>query len=585
MGNRQFKIAVQVDQDACKAGEIVKGKVYLYIPRGTKVQSFRGIHLLLHGSEQTVVAAKPGTLDYDQRKRNNRPLVEKSTTTIVRADYPLVDLSGLRAGQYEYPFQLPLRDDLPGTLFCNLGGGDKSFCQIKYSLTAYIDHSGTKTLSESQLRHELAIKVKGAPTGSPGPEPVSIESQIYPVTSCWLWKQGNISMGWRADRSVASPGDNIHIHCWGENQSRLKIEYLSFKWIESISWKTEVGNSTSTPDEGSTRKTTRVLSEERVSVQGNSDWDSKKVPRPINQDRLLRYHGSPAVVSTINIPWDARDTYFGQLVDIKHSLVVCAHTSGGWSSTSPESSTAVRITQKGLENVAMSPSTAATSEPVEVQAHVVGPSAPSSVYDDNGQVMVEAQALPDDWQPVEAEVVTLPMASAVVISDSVDVTPPQTPLASAPDESLLGSSVAPPTKKPDSANSLYSTSSIATSASATDNELQQLAQLAAECPENLPLVLEDPAWLARVRNLTPPQVSQFSQLAGPMGTRALAIQMGPAFQCKHVLACLWAFSESNRMLLLREVAPLASDLAAKYGMIEDELSSDELAAFRCALAI
>uniref|UniRef100_A0A6U3B2T9 Uncharacterized protein n=1 Tax=Entomoneis paludosa TaxID=265537 RepID=A0A6U3B2T9_9STRA len=591
MGNRQFKIAVSIDQEVCKAGQLVTGKVYLSIPRGTKgLSQFRGIHLLLNGTEHSVVAIKPGTIEYDQRKRSGKALIEKSAQTIVRADYPLVNLNGLKHGQYEYPFQLPLRDDLPGSIYCNLGSGEHSYCQIKYTLAAYIDHDGAP-LPATQLRHEMSIKMKGAPSGPPGPAPISSQTELYPVTSCWLWKQGVISMGWRADRSVASPGDHIHVHCWGENQSRLKVEYISFQWIEHTQWRTESGNS----NNSSTRNFSRILAEERQPIQGHQNWEAVKIPRT-NHEALLQEHGSPTMLTTLTIPQDARDSYQGPLVEVKHSLLITVHTVGGMFSTTPESSSAVRITQRGAVSPSMSSSTA-TSEPVTAHATVVpAASAPSDFYDDNpsGPVMVQAEALPEDWTPVEADVVTLPLASAVVISDSVDVNPPITPLASAPDESLLFSSAA--SAAPDS-KQMYGGSTAAAaaatpksslSASSTGTtgnvELDQLAQLAAECPENLAVVLEDPSWAERMRNLSPREYSQFVQAAGLGAAKSLAVGMGSSFQCKHVLACIWTLHDtSDRIRLLQDVAPLASDIRSKYAMIEEELSNEELTMFRSAV--
>lgn len=182
MGNKPFKIAVRLDDNGvCEAGQVISGKVYLSIGRLFEVKKLRGIHLLLNGVERTDVAVLPGTFEYDKRRRSGKPLVESSTHTLVRIDYPLVDLTGISRGQYEYPFQLPLRDDLPASLQCAMGERDRSFCAVQYTLTAYVEYTGTLNCSKDVvLSHELALKLKSKPSNfafGPGALPLPPATQ------------------------------------------------------------------------------------------------------------------------------------------------------------------------------------------------------------------------------------------------------------------------------------------------------------------------------------------------------------------------------------------------------------------------
>ncbi|KAL7574667.1 hypothetical protein ACA910_003012 [Epithemia clementina (nom. ined.)] len=600
MGNKPFKIAVRLDQDACEAGQVITGKVYLSIGRGFDVTTLKGIHILLNGVERTDVAAEPGTFEYEKRRRSGRPVLETSTHTIVRADYPLVDLSGISRGQYEYPFQLPLRDDLPASLRCTLGDKDRSFCEVKYTLTAYVACTGVRNPStDSLLSHELSLKMRGKPSNpSEGPKPIRTDTAIFPIATCWFWSQGYIALGWSSSCSVASVGDNVHVRVWGENRSRLEVEYISVKWMETVLWHNEQESGS-----GSRKKSNRLLAEQRESTSLHHPlWMATRNPPLSSHEALLQRDDHPALVFTLKIPSHARETFQGSLVEVRHSLVVCVITSGGYTSSTPESAFPVRIRPRRRTAAIAA---VASAEPVAQDVPAVTPSAPSELYDTD-QPIVESQALPADWNPVEAEVVSLPLATAVVLTESVDMTPPRTPIPSSnynyynndPREALA---VLPPPQ--DSFAAVNAKISEATSTFAlgrtddinVEEQLDLLAKLVAECPENLSVVLEDPIWASRVQNLSPREFCKFVQACSSGESfsmqeatvaRMVAISMGPFFQTKHLLACLWILSgESSRTALLRDVSPLAADIASKRHMIEEELNSQELAVFRSAVNI
>lgn len=437
MGNRQFKIAVQLDQEVVQAGEVVTGKVLVSIPQNVsnkELQHFRSINLVLNGTEYSLVAAKPGSIEYDLRRRKGKALAEQSERTVCHAVYPLVDLTNISNGQYEYPFQLPMRRDLPGSFSCKAADGDKSLCQIKYTFLAYIEHQGQSSLPADQLCHQLDIKVKGASPPPSAPSGlISTGTQAYPISSCWIWRQGKIVMGWRAADSVAAPEDTVHVHCWGENQSRVKVEYIGFKYTEEISWQTLNNDGART----SSRTYTRVLAEERQSVNDFAEWDPKMFSRYNCQEPLLSEQGRSVIISSLNIPTDARETYKGSLVEIKHVLTVSVKTKGTkgeWGASSPEASLPVTIAQRGsaeIEHMVQgttsgeenTPSTIPTATaPSEIydfentpSVPSTSPTAPSELYDLPTAAVVEAEVLPDDWKPVRAEVVSLPLAEAIVL--------------------------------------------------------------------------------------------------------------------------------------------------------------------------
>ena len=616
MGNKPFKIAVQLDQQECEAGQVITGKVYLSIGRLCDASSFRGIHLLLHGVERSDIAAAPGTLEYDRRRRAGRPFVETSSHTIVHVDYPLVDLTGISRGQYEYPFQLPLRDDLPASVKCALGDRDKSFCEIKYTLTAYVVHTGPQNSdNDSILRHDLKLTMKGLPSNPiVGLKPIRTDTTIFPITSCWFWSQGHIALGWSSSCSVALPGDNVHVRVWGENQSKLNVEYISVKWMERVTWHSERADG-----QRSQKSAPRLLAEQRQSPQ-HAHWMAGEDSTSLSSGRsthqaLLHDDDRPSMVFTLKLPRHARQTFTGRLLQVQHYLVVSVHTSGGYSSSTPESTFPVSIrTRHRTSTPSAAAAPTATANAVPTSSTAVSPSAPSDLYDTEQEPLVQAHALPEDWNPTQADLISLPLASAVVVMDPIPVTPPRTttttrttaepvvvlaPPAAAAASAAASLSTTTPQNDPVRAKVVSETTTSSSEEPQKQDSLDQLATLVADCPENLAVILQDPQWTQRVQGLSPREFCHFvqtttttsrtgdalsSQTTTTMVTHALAEAMGSSFQTKHILACLWMVSPDHRMSLLRTVSPFASDIASKRFLIEEELNQEELTVFQAVLS-
>jgi hypothetical protein len=606
MGNQQTKIGVRLDQSRLEAGEVVTGRVYLSLPPPQQAKAaFSGLHLRFYGEEYSQIA----------RKRSGKEdLLEKATQVLVHNDYPLVDLRGVRPtksnGQYEYPFQFRLPSQLPSSMLCTSGGSHaskRSFCEIRYHLEAYL------SLPNGGLsRHasKIPVHVRAArQTNIRANDPVFMDPETFPVTSCCFWNKGSVSLGWQADRSTVGPGEMVKVEARGQNRSQLDVESLTAQWVETVTWQTGNGRG-----KQHARTSRRTIVEQRLSVDPHSSpWTARDVLRGYNNglvqgDDILQNSQIPLRFS-LRLPEDARTTYTGASVQVQHILLVRINTAGGITTTSPELASRVRV-ERSSSSTAPQPifeSTVPVATVVGIPTYDAVDAMPSYDMDDQQPaMMVQAQLLPPDWNPVQAPTVVIPEAAAVVMDE--DTLPPSattTYLASAPPEDLLYNhhpSVASPSV-PSAAfhasapsESLLSSTPRASShwsepAVASDSDrnapLQQLRTMIVESPENLTALLADASWAGFVQGLDPRDFCALVSVASPPSAaanvaRTLATTMRPAFQCRHIVACLWALPAETRMVVACAVAALPSDWDMARGAIEQELRGTELAQFQAA---
>ena len=142
MGNQQAKVGLRLDKETYEAGGVITGRVYLSLPKknGSNIE---GLHLLFTGIEYAQVARKQKSHHHHNKHHNNEPIIEKSIHVLVRNDFPLVDLRTVPTGQYEYPFELPVPAELPSSVKCHDNTNKKSFCEIRFTLMAYLVQQGT----------------------------------------------------------------------------------------------------------------------------------------------------------------------------------------------------------------------------------------------------------------------------------------------------------------------------------------------------------------------------------------------------------------------------------------------------------
>ena len=538
MGNKQCQVKLVLDDTNYTAGTLLTGRVCLSIHNEEQADA---VHLRLVGEECSTIAHDES--DHDQRAHASRHHpghhreIERSTSSLVHMDVPLTQFpsSVVAPGQYEFPFEWELPSHLPSSMYC---AKSDSHCEIRYRLTAYLHKNGA--YGDPKHSDEKAICISAQPdpdlVNTTG---IAFEPETFPIKTC-CFDQGKVALGWDTSTTAASPGSVVDIGISGGNASQVEVSYLRARWNETVSWSAL----------GRTEELTRTLCESKISTSNLPRWHPNTHSTNINFQLINPFsynqigangQDHPRVATQLHLPADSRDTYKGSLVQVRHTLIVTAVTPGGCCITSPESAALVQVHRE------------ATGMPAEA----VVDSTPTLSAE---PTFVAADLIPEDWQPQESHVVTLPMSSAILLDSNYSP-----PSASAPDESLLQ----------ESHNIATNLSQLEASLSSSDDPVNTLSDH-----------LNNPKMVATIQNLTPRefvQVVQSSPRNWPKVARMLAGAMDEHFQCRYVLACLWALPQEVRLDVMREVAPLASDLETQRSMIERELDANELVNFRAAL--
>lgn len=580
MGNKpSFRIGLKLDSNDFVAGQVLEGRVYLSVDKKSQLEQVEGIHLRLEGWEQAVVR-KDENGGGTQGRGAHAPSsggVQTSTRTIVLLDYAIVKVKEIKVGQYEYVFRWRLPTDLPSSMHCKKRDNSTSFCEIRYTLTAYLEASSHSSVTRSshpkrdplpKSMVNLSIAARTSQQVIKSRRPIRAPLEDYPVTTCLFWNKGTIAMGWQVDSNVTCPGESVAVTVVGSNKSRNDVKYVSVKCVEKVQWKSVQGQ------RALQKIAQRTLCERHISVEDNSlwkPWQSSSHAGLLNGDDYNSRHRD-ALLAQLVLPSDARDSYQGQLVTVNHTLVVSVHTRG-WATTSPESTLGILVVRQ------LPPPPTAPS----LDSSTVTSSWTSTADDSlrNAQAIPMANAYIASC-PVVEDPVEIPMAEAILIDDELQ--------AAHVDQEYLHRSQSISPSAPDEQWDRDGRATNSYSRGYSDlarPDMDQLETLIRESPDSLPLLLEDDLWRVLVQNLTPRDFCQLCQ-AAPMDAQAgrvgkeLAVCMGRRFESRYLLACLWGLPELRRYELLMTTSPLVTDFDANRSAIEQELSPRELSMMRNA---
>lgn len=555
MGNTPVKIGIRLDNknSTVEAGGVLKGRVYLSAQNSS--QQARGIHLIMKGEEQCEIIRHDNDNGRDRRRE-----VERASVQILKVDVPLTSFPNGVApqGQYEYPFEWPLPANLPSSMSCQEG---ESSCSVKYQLTAYLDHSGSMSFLPDYSSTETVIVAAMSETVHA--EPIQMDLEEFNIKACCS-DRGTMTMGWDADTAVAAPKGVINVGITGKNESIVHAKALTAKVVETVTWSAH----------GHTKNNSRVIATNKIYVEENRLW-RPLVQLPSRRDRRrARYESTGHVdaevwenrcTTRLRLPEHIRDSHLGNIVSVRHSLVITATTPGSCCVTSPESSVLIHI-QRRMPTTGPTAAVPEASTPF-YQDEIVIATAPmeeTANHSYQEPPMAVAEILPDNWTPQESEVVVIPANSVIPERTS----PTAAVMPSAPTESLLRES-----------------HQIATSLA----ELQTTLHSSKTPTRTLQEQLNNPVMVTTIENLSPHEFVETlkacsrSDVDYVRHARLLASTMVPQFYCRHVLACLWSLPQSVRFEVMKEIAPLASDIEAQRESVERELDRTELAEFRAAL--
>uniref|UniRef100_A0A7S1ZE28 Arrestin C-terminal-like domain-containing protein n=1 Tax=Trieres chinensis TaxID=1514140 RepID=A0A7S1ZE28_TRICV len=203
--------------------------------------------------------------------------------------------------------------------------GCNSWCQIKYLVRAlFVDSgSGGSVLSQRQLI------VVSSPM-PPDPVPFTVEPVTSQVKNVMGISKGSISFGVHVKDTRVGRGEDLEFKIACRNDTTVGIEQIQVKVKEVCECKTKISNDSAE---------TTLVAIPNVKVQGGLDKkkkkdveESKKAGTNRQQDNFLDLFSeitSNENIASLKIPEIVRDSYKGQLIHIRHVMIVKIKTGRG----------------------------------------------------------------------------------------------------------------------------------------------------------------------------------------------------------------------------------------------------------------
>ncbi|KAL3916602.1 MAG: hypothetical protein SGILL_005103 [Bacillariaceae sp.] len=375
-------------------------------------------------------------------------------------DYPLkVFPDGkIPVGQYEFPFALQLPESLPR----------QSKCDVRFEIVAEVYQQPNSVFHTNTCAKEELVVESSTSVTPHHDTSMSLPAETIPVNGCCCSKRGTMGLETKFDkttlpavRTKGSQNDNavtVEFRCL--NRSTERVNRVRVQLQETIEWTSN----------GHTERLQTVLVKADLDASQFPELDKLRKRERRRQERR-EYFGLPGAaracmvtlqdqpwhsVGPISIPPYAKDSYQGRAIQIRHVLSVELITKGCCTSN-PDASTLMQIYRRLAQPNEQSETYASHSTHPNDPLHCstpsapfeddpsMTPSAPSEFFDEfvppeatatavaspvvastSTDVLVQAQVLPDDWNAQTAEVVTIPMAEAVVLGplgEAVAVSP------------------------------------------------------------------------------------------------------------------------------------------------------------------
>jgi len=446
MGNTPTKVGIRLESTA-EAGSILKGRIYLSVQ--TVRERACSLNLILEGEENAQIVTYEKINDKRQKKIN------RDSSVLYKMEVPLIKFirGQIKRGQYEYPFEWPLPDDLPSSMLCQIDN-KSSFCEIKYKLTAYLDKgNGLPKISDSTI--STSVVLLGGVSDRNRQDRARVALQEYPVNASCFGNQGTITMGLDVDTAVAAPQGTIHVGIIGKNNSTSSINHFTVRFVETVTCSAE----------GRSRDFSRNLCTTKVSSPEHTAWDStskfsgnflRRLSPHTNDGSKKNETEKTATIDNswfmtkLFLPIDTRDTYLaGKNIGVRHALIVEAVTSRFMTTapTSIESSMLMKVQRRmpplsssSINDIVYSSSTPAAAAAAKIPApsstpaaaaanNIPAPSAPPGNFDDENDDKYDDQQLHTVLEtslqaiettaiataPAEVEQPTIPVAIAELL--------------------------------------------------------------------------------------------------------------------------------------------------------------------------
>jgi len=427
MGNTPISVGLETDQSQYSAGDTLRGKVYLSVSnKQAREIAAQSLQIKLIGKESAVVHHT------SNGEGGNENHYESSNHVFFNLDYPLRSYVNqtLPVGQYEYPFSLALPQNLPSSFSIRKG---ESHAEVEYELVAELRQPGlSNTFFGSNPQATKVITLQSTYSTPVADTSVQHPLDIIPVTCCCS-NRGTMALEVGIDKTVVSPFDQIGVSFRFRNNSSSDVSVVSVGLEQIIDWKCR----------GHSKKVEHSLDKKKLGAEMFPELEAN-LPKPPPLICCIRHRGYHNVsqeipltqewrTAKLRIPNDAKDTYPGKALNVRHVVTVTLKCHG-CCMNNPESSTSVHLVRnfssavaemEGKQGSINLKSPAAPSAPPDMlnnnayaQSYASAqPTAPAAIFDDQPTVIAEAQALPPGWNAQTADVVEIPMAQAFVIEN------------------------------------------------------------------------------------------------------------------------------------------------------------------------
>mmetsp|Transcript_9428 Transcript_9428/g.11927 ORF Transcript_9428/g.11927 Transcript_9428/m.11927 type:complete len:449 (-) Transcript_9428:97-1443(-) len=405
MGNSNCSLGIQTEKNAYFSGDTVRGRVYLSVNDENGIIA-KTLNVHCSGSERAVVHYSTDHYHTDNNGRDHhhsRDNYEQNEIQILNFDVPIHTPIGslFQFGQYEFPFQFVIPQNLPSTMYCKDG---QSRCEIRYEMNAYLSKTDRSTTSfinpfnsKNNIRSRpmvLTIFGNDSVSNPYHNQPISLPADHFEIYSCCCCiRQGKMELSASIDSGLFIPNQSRVLSFNLKNHSKVDVKEVRIEVIEKVSWRPRFRDNT----------INFTMAKQVFNGNLNAEWRSNR-PNFHDYVSLFPTSGSNTVGSqhvNLSIPHNSRDTYSGRMIQVDHYVRIKVITPGCCRSN-PESTVDIRVTR---------PSQMITL------SDMPAPSAP--IMDDN-QTLPEAVALPPNWSPQTCDVVTLPIATVISVTDSFE---------------------------------------------------------------------------------------------------------------------------------------------------------------------
>lgn len=304
---------------AIVAGNNLRGKVIFELPEELDPQQMIGVSITLHGKERTEVKRPNGNVDTAERTLILSQLVLREEGKGVE-----------RSGTYGLPFEFHLPASLPSSMHSTHS------TELVYASHADIKYTLGVTLG-SEVVFTRVFVVASAPL--PNVVIPALAKPAFHEIKGMATSKGELLLGAKVASAYVGRLQGVEVYISSRNVSSTNVERCEVRLIETVKWTAE--KMTFNPlklrkkDEIQWKQEKRVLAkDDNVNVRGveKAKMDQSGNMNISRDEKIYQIYDD--LLSEDNkvellVPYEARDTYAGQLIKTEHVVVITLWTKMG----------------------------------------------------------------------------------------------------------------------------------------------------------------------------------------------------------------------------------------------------------------